>query len=732
MSNWIRKLFPNKTRPITRRAKPNKIFLGLEGLGTRILPTVSSIELTASVLIIRSDDNGSAVDVKPFAGRINIYDGGRHIGTSLASGVVSIEFRGGNGNDSFTNATTLPSTAYGNGGYNVLTGGSGRDYLVGGSSDDTLNGRGGNDYLYGNGGNDRLTGDAGDDNLFGGDGNDRYVFDADTALGTDTVVDNSNLQTFNDPGYDVTDKDQYGEYTYHVPGRGDYTVDLGGNDTLDFSSTTAAITLDLNANYQHVNASLSLYIEGGRQLENIVGGDGNDTLTGNGYANTLKGLGGRDTISGMAGNDSLFGGADNDTLNGGADKDLLNGEDGDDSLKAEDGNDILNGGSGNDTLYGGIGNDRMNGEVGDDQLYGGTGDDTLSGMSGKDYLSDEGGNNTLLGGDGNDTIYGGNNSDRILGDGAYWGDVYAAMTPEEQATYNEGVAALPLDGYGADPSWIVTSGTGDDMLSGGEGNDVIGADIYRDHMGAEEPGNDYIFAGRGDDVVLAGDGNDTVYGATGNDYIRGDAGKDFIHGDNFNAMSGDGNDTLRGGDNDDTIYGGNGNDELGAVISDPTTTFDFFVTDFNGFQWGSNSVSYSSIYESGNDKLYGGNGNDTLRGGDGNDSLYGEAGNDLLGSKLLDNKTDMVGTSWRKTEVGEDGDDFLSGGKDNDTLRGGDGSDTLHGDAGRDHLYAGWYNGGSDGDADYMYGGADHDRFYEKRSNDSTDSNWELVSITPV
>ena len=90
-----------------------------------------------------------------------------------------------------------------------------------------------------------------------------------------------------------------------------------------------------------------------------------------------------------------------------------------------------------------------------------------------------------------------------------------------------------------------------------------------------------------------------------------------------------------------------------------------------------------------------------------------------------------MGNSWKKTEVGEDGNDVLSGGDGDDTIRGGDGRDTLYGNDGKDHLYAGWYDGGSDGDADSMVGGAGYDRFYEKRSDDSTDSSGELVSVLP-
>ena len=58
-------------------------------------------------------------------------------------------------------------------------------------------------------------------------------------------------------------------------------------------------------------------------LEELIGGDGNDTLRGNN---------GDDSLTGDAGNDSLFGGNNDDTLEGGAGDDTLQGDSGDDTL----------------------------------------------------------------------------------------------------------------------------------------------------------------------------------------------------------------------------------------------------------------------------------------------------------------------------------------------------------------------------------------------------------------
>ena len=76
-------------------------------------------------------------------------------------------------------------------------------------------------------------------------------------------------------------------------------------------------------------------------VENVIGGSGNDLIIGNPFANNLQG---------GAGNDTLWGGAGNDTLIGGPGHDKLYGQDGNDTIYAKDGRtDTLDGGSGFDT-----------------------------------------------------------------------------------------------------------------------------------------------------------------------------------------------------------------------------------------------------------------------------------------------------------------------------------------------------------------------------------------------
>ncbi len=79
-------------------------------------------------------------------------------------------------------------------------------------------------------------------------------------------------------------------------------------------------------------------------VEDITGGQGDDTLIGDAGDNLLDGGPGDDTLLGMGGNNILLGGTGNDQLQGGNGRDILIGG---------AGADILTGGAGEDILIGG-------------------------------------------------------------------------------------------------------------------------------------------------------------------------------------------------------------------------------------------------------------------------------------------------------------------------------------------------------------------------------------------
>jgi Ca2+-binding RTX toxin-like protein len=88
------------------------------------------------------------------------------------SRVTMVKFYGLGGDDFFSNATAIRTTAYGGWGDDILIGGTNDDYLYGGGDDDVLIGEwtgSGSDTLYGGDGADELYGGGGSDRLDGGD-----------------------------------------------------------------------------------------------------------------------------------------------------------------------------------------------------------------------------------------------------------------------------------------------------------------------------------------------------------------------------------------------------------------------------------------------------------------------------------------------------------------------------------------------------------------------------------
>ncbi len=102
--------------------------------------------------------------------------------------------------------------------------------------------------------------------------------------------------------------------------------DSSGNDTLDLSGWNTNSTISLVAgsfsscNSMTNNISIAYTCD----IENAVGGAGNDQITGNDLNNRLDGGDGADTLSGGSGDDTLVGGAGNDSIDGGAGNDQVN------------------------------------------------------------------------------------------------------------------------------------------------------------------------------------------------------------------------------------------------------------------------------------------------------------------------------------------------------------------------------------------------------------------------
>jgi Ca2+-binding RTX toxin-like protein len=204
---------------------------------------------------------------------------------------------------------------------------------------------------------------------------------------------------------------------------------------------------------------------------------------------------------------------------------------------------------------------------------------------------------------------------------------------------------------------------GVELFGTGTDDNYVGSNFADTIEGAG--GKDTILAGQGNDVVRAGSGADLVYGGTGNNTIDGGADADIIVG-------GSGNELLQGGGGParDTIYGEGGDDRIyAATLAAPA------LANAQGVLVGG----------AGNDSLYGSVGADYLYGGADDDSLEGGGGIDVL--------------------IGESGSDTMRGGDGNDVFYSGVGTNSMFGDAGDDVFL-------SEGSADFIEGGSDHNYYY--------------------
>lgn len=272
----------------------------LEQLECRRLLHATHISLSQGVLYIEGEIFKDTVSVTRASTRVIVQLSGFPAKSFPENKVKTILIRTYDGNDNIFAAKDIAARV-------LVAAGPGDDRIVGGSSNDQLHGMDGRDTIDGQGGNDLIDGGDGNDVLTGGDGNDQ------------------------------------------LDGR-------AGNDTADYSHSTSDLTIRLDNKKGDGERGESDTV--GADIENVLGGSGNDSIIGSDARNVLSGGGGNDTLAGGGGNDVLKGGA---------------------------GNDILRGGDGNDNLDGGIGTDRLFGDSGNDAFR--TIDnakDVLDGGEGKD------------------------------------------------------------------------------------------------------------------------------------------------------------------------------------------------------------------------------------------------------------------------------------------------------------------------------------------------------------
>jgi Ca2+-binding RTX toxin-like protein len=639
--------------------------------------------------------------------------------------------------------------------------------IVGGSGDDTIIGDAAANTFRGGLGADVLDGGAGSDTADFSDKVQSVVLalsgavDAIAAVGgtaEDTVRNIENIS--GGSGNDQFTGDAAAN-TFRG-GLGADVLDGGdGSDTADYGDKTASLVVTLNgANPATVfvgrNAEDTL-----RNIENIIGGSGNDVLAGDGFQNVLDGGAGTDmadysasargiavtlnsandakVIVGSTAEDTLrnienvTGSAFADVITGDALANILLGGSGSDLLKGAGGQDVIDGGAGSDTADF---SDKtaavvlaLAGAANAIATVGGLAEDTVRniesifGGAGADVLTGDGNSNTLRGGAGADSLDGGAGADTV--------------------DYRDKTKSVTVTLDGANPVTVKVGGVIEDTIrnfeniSGGSAGDTLTGDGLANVLIGND-GADTLRGGLGKDVLDGGNGVDTadylektdaisvtLNGTASAAVLVGGTAEDTIRGVE-NILSGSGADTLvgdaasnmfRGALGADFIDGGAGVDT--ADYREKTASVDVTLlgaSDSFVFVGGVAEDTIRNI-----ENVFGGKGNDTLTGDDFANTLNGNDGKDLLtgggGADILDGGAASDSASYRdktaSVSVTLDGATYTTvtvGGVAEDTIRnveniwGGTGNDSLSGDANANLLSGG-------GGSDILFGGAGADIF---------------------
>ncbi len=316
--------------------------------------------------------------------------------------VTQIEFFGDAGNDSFTNATAVPCSAFG----------TGSDHFVGGS---------GNDYLQGGTGPNLIEGGGGNDTFVAGAGDNTFVF-ANNDLGSVNITGAANgrhntldFSKFAPSGISI-DLGNTARQTVHSPARGVVDLQL----TLAMPGVVQEVHGTPFADYIKAGAGDCTF-EGEGGNDTFVAGSANNTFlfagndlgsvtiqgTANGYQNTLDfsqfGPSGITLDVGKTTKQTVHssnGAADLQlTLSSGAFINEVQGSPYADVIRANDASDIIHGNGGNDTIYGGRGVDHLYADTGNATLYAGV-------QGSPSYFYGGSGNSVIvtIGGSGHDTV----------------------------------------------------------------------------------------------------------------------------------------------------------------------------------------------------------------------------------------------------------------------------------------------------------------------------------------
>lgn len=695
-----------------------------------------------------------------------------YIGSGVSVSLSGYVGTGGADTDDIRNIENVSGSMYAD----TVTGDATANTLIGRAGSDVLYGAGGNDLIYGddytadaqgNGSessNDFLFGGAGNDTIYGGQGNDRFNLDYGYAADDGTNIfyggdgnDVFGLQSGSDTVYGGSGIDQ----AYYGNGAS-ITANLAANAsyaTIVEGSTTDTIFTDLTNGIEVLSGSngadVILGALAGASLATIYGGDGNDIITGNAAVlveeihggennDTIKGGGGADRLYGDGGTDLFYGNIDSDTIYGGETNETAGGDTVDfldvgataldidmiaGTVKMSGNATTLSTFSEIENIKGASGNDTIVGDTQGNSLYGMAGDDTLKGGAGSDYI--DGGTNTATG-DWAD-YYNDGVTDNVNGVTV---DLHVKTWQTISASRGSDYIVNVENVRGTDKNDVITddSGSINNSLLGMDGNDtfyVLGGSDYIDGGTNGVAGDtvSYIWTNgitatldvNGDSsAVITSVGTDTLKGIeniAGSNSANTTLAKDIITGNaSINTIWGNtGDDTIDGGGGADVLFGNSDNDLIyGGIGAD---TIDGGAGNDN--LYGNNNTAVDSVGTK--NTLYGGSGQDVLYGGLTGDILYGDSTSgaragqgDLLSYDLSTTGVHVDLTTM--SAVGWDGTADIAG---NDTIggfdnvRGSSQADYIKGTTFIETIYAG---AGDDtiegfGGADSLYGEAGADTF---------------------
>jgi serralysin len=162
--------------------------------------------------------------------------------------------------------------------------------------------------------------------------------------------------------------------------------------------------------------------------------------------------------------------------------------------------------------------------------------------------------------------------------------------------------------------------------------------------------------------------NDTIGGGTQSDLLRGYAGDDLIYG-------------VGGAD---SLFGGEGNDQIYAIyppnMTGGTAPGATYLRGEEGNDILGGGAQFDDINgNAGADTAHGNDGDDWVVGGKDADLLFGDNGFDIVYGNLGDDTVSGGdGADWVRGGQGAAGDDLIWGDRGDDTVSGGAGADTFH------------------------------------------------------